>query len=295
MCRDGSRWRPYQIPRHLPRSYPSSLAEGPDGTVWAGSASEGLFGFKGDKLVSINASSGLSDNSVESLLVDRDGDLWAGTDAGLNLMRQKDLFAFDQRQGLGYGAVNGLAEIAPGVLWVGKPNDGLYRWDGRSFSRVTSADLFIVMGQQINTLLVSRDGGCWMAGRHGLLHFKTPMKTANKAEVVPDIARSKHIISPVRECRHGDLWAGTHEGGLWRLQNQKWQSQTNFVHPITSIVADTNDTEWVGTEGDGVYEFKDGVVAHWDTANGLLSDLVRTLYVDSEGTIWIGTAGGGLS
>ena len=33
----------------------------------------------------------------------------------------------------------------------------------------------------------------------------------------------------------------------------------------------------------------------WDTGNGLLSDLVRSLYLDSEGTLWIGTAGGGLS
>ena len=86
LCRDGNQWRPYQIPRHLARSYVSSLAEEPDGTVWAGSASEGMFEFKDGKLVSINASSGLSDNSVESLLVDRDGNLWVGTDAGLNLL-----------------------------------------------------------------------------------------------------------------------------------------------------------------------------------------------------------------
>ncbi len=50
LCRDGNQWRPYQIPRHLARSYVSSLAEEPDGTVWAGSASEGLFEFKDGKL-----------------------------------------------------------------------------------------------------------------------------------------------------------------------------------------------------------------------------------------------------
>ena len=102
------------IPRHLPDPMLCALGEEPDGTVWAGSVSEGLLEFKEGKLVTINASSGLSDNSVESLLVDRDGNLWVGTDVGLNLLRQKNLFAFDQRQGLGYGAVDGLAEIAPG-------------------------------------------------------------------------------------------------------------------------------------------------------------------------------------
>ena len=291
LCRDGNQWRPYQIPRHLARSFVSSLAEEPDGTVWAGSASEGLFEFKHDKLLSINASSGLSDNSVESLLVDRDGNLWVGTDSGLNLLRQKDLFAFDQRQGLGYGAVDGLAEIAPGVVWVGKPSDGLYRWDGQSFSRIMSADLSVI-GQQINALLVSKDGSCWVAGRYGLLHFKTPGKTANKAKLFT--LPGYNIISLCAD-QDGGLWVGTHEGELWRLENEQWVAQTNLAHPITAMVAGTNRTMWIGTEGDGVYEFNDGVRAHWDTSNGLLSDLVRTLYLDSEGTMWIGTAGGGLS
>ena len=41
--------------------------------------------------------------------------------------------------------------------------------------------------------------------------------------------------------------------------------------------------------------FKGSVRAHWDKGNGLLSDLIRTLYLDSRNTLWIGTAGGGLS
>ncbi len=291
LCRDGDQWRPYRIPRHFARSYVCALGEEPDGTVWAGSVSEGLFEFKDGKLVTINASSGLSDNSVESLLVDRDGNLWVGTEVGLNLLRQKNLFAFDQKQGLGYGAVDGLAEIAPGVVWVGKPGDGLYRWDGRSFSRVMSADLSIV-GQQINTLLASRDGGCWVAGAYGLLHFKNPVKTADKAELFP--LPGENIIS-LCEDRNGGMWVGTREGKLWRLDDQKWEVQTNLPRAITAIVPGTNGAVWVGTEGDGVYEFDSSARVHLDTSNGLLSDLVRTLYLDPQGTLWIGTAGGGLS
>ena len=60
---------------------------------------------------------------------------------------------------------------------------------------------------------------------------------------------------------------GTHEGELWRLKNSvTWQAQTNLVHPITTIVANTNGTMWMGTEGDGVYEFNDSAhthLGHW--------------------------------
>lgn len=291
LCRDGNDWRPYRIPRHLARSFVSSLAEQPDGTVWAGSTSEGLFKFKDRKMTAVNAASGLSDNSVESLLADRDGNLWAGTDTGLNLLRKRDLFAYDQRQGLGYGAVDGLAEIGPGQVWVGKPGDGMYQWDGQSFSRVLSADLAVV-GPQINGLLQSKEGGCWVAGKYGLLYFETPEKTADKARLftLPGL----NIIS-LCEAGKGVLWVGTSEGKLFLLENGTWQEQTNLNHPVTAIAAAADSKMWVATEGDGIYEFSGRGTTHWDTGNGLLSDLVRTLYVDSDQSLWIGTAGGGLS
>jgi len=291
LCRDGEQWRPYRIPRHFARSFACALGEQPDGTVWAGSVSEGLLEFRDGKLVTINASSGLSDNSVESLLVDRDGNLWAGTEVGLNLLRQKNLFAFDQKQGLGYGAVDGLAEIASGVVWVGKPSDGLYRWDGRNFSRLMSANLSVT-GQQINTLLASRDGSCWVAGPDGLLHFGAPLKTTDKAELFS--LPGANIIS-LCEDEKGGLWAGTREGQLWRLEKQNWKAQTNLFHAITAIISVTNGVMWIGTEGGGVYQLNGYPRVHLSTSNGLLSDLIRTLYLDTQGTLWIGTAGGGLS
>jgi ligand-binding sensor domain-containing protein/signal transduction histidine kinase len=293
LCRDADQWRPYRIPQHFARSFVSSLVEQPDGTVWAGSVSEGLFQFKAGRLLTVNASSGLSDNSVESLLVDRDGNLWVGTDAGLNLLRQKNLFTFGQTEGLGYGAVGSLAEIAPGLVWAGKPGDGLYRWEGKGFSRLLSANL-AVDGTQINSVLMSRDGSCWVAGPRGLLHFKNPKFTADKAELfmLPGLT----IIS-LCEDQTGSLWVGTREGKLWRLQNGKWQAQPNLseTHPITAIVSDFDGGICVGTEGGGVCRLKNGNCARLDTSNGLLSNLIRALYSDASGVLWIGTSGGGLS
>jgi ligand-binding sensor domain-containing protein/signal transduction histidine kinase len=293
LCRDADQWRPYRIPQHFARSFVSTLVEQRDGTVWAGSVSEGLFQFKDGKLLTVNASSGLSDNSVESLLVDRDGDLWVGTDAGLNLLRQKNLFTFGQTEGLGYGAVAGLAEIAPGLVWAGKPGDGLYHWEGKGFSRLMSANLS-VDGTQINSLLMSRDGSCWVAGPRGLLHFKNPKVTTDKAQLftLPGLT----IIS-LCEDQGGVLWVGTREGKLWRLQNGKWLEQADLseTHPITAIVADVDGGISIGTEGSGVYRLKNGTYTRLTTDNGLLSNLIRTLYSDPRGVLWIGTAGGGLS
>ncbi|MDB6109970.1 MAG: hypothetical protein JWR69_1720, partial [Pedosphaera sp.] len=232
LCREGDQWHRYRIPRHLARPYVSTLVEEPDGTVWAGSVSEGLFQFKEGKLVAINASSGLSDNFVESLLVDREGNLWVGTGAGLNQLRHKNLSVFGQNEGLGYGAVQGLAEVAPGIIWAGKPSDGLYRWAGRSISPLTSVGLSR-LNAQINALLVARDGSCWVAGAHGLLHFKDPKAAVEDAEL--PVLAGLNVIS-LGEDQQGGVWAGTREGDLWRLRNGSRVAETNRwqAHAITA-------------------------------------------------------------
>ncbi|MBC7816843.1 MAG: histidine kinase, partial [Planctomycetaceae bacterium] len=293
LCRDGDQWRRYRIPRHSTRPYVSALAEEPDGTVWAGSISEGLFQFKGGKLTAINASSGLSDNLVESLLVDREGKLWVGTDSGLNRLRRKNLFNFSQEEGLGYGAVLGLAEVAPGVVWAAKPTDGLYRWEGRTFSRLTASGL-PPRDPQVSALLVARDGSCWVACVRGLLRFKDPQAVADESRLM---GLTNLTVIALAEDLEGRIWAGTREGELWRLGRGQWVQQTNVWQnqAVTAIVSDQDGSIWIGTEGKGVYRLRPDGSVHFDKSAGLLSDSIRTLYLAADGALWIGTAGGGLS
>ncbi len=141
LCHEGGRWHRYRIPRSMAKASVSTLAEEPDGTVWAGSAGGGLLQFKDNKFVAVGVGGELSGNRIESLFTDREGKLWVGTDAGLKRLQRKILFAFGQNEGLGFGAVQGLAEVAPGVIWAAKPNGSLYRWDGKNFSWLTTAGL----------------------------------------------------------------------------------------------------------------------------------------------------------
>jgi signal transduction histidine kinase/ligand-binding sensor domain-containing protein len=293
LCRDNDQWHRYRLPRHSPGPYVTALAEEPDGTVWAGSVSEGLFQFKAGKLAAVNASSGLLDNLVGSLLVDREGKLWVGTDTGLNRLQHRNLFTFGQDEGVGQGAVLGLAELLPGVIWALKPNGGLYRWEGKKFGRLTAAGLS-PHDTRVGALLVARDGSCWVACTNGLLHFKDPQAVADESRLL--VLTNLSIIS-LAEDNEGRIWAGTREGELWRLGYGRWVKQTNLrqANPITAIVQDADGSMWIGTDGSGLYRFKDDVRAHFDKSNGLSSDSIRTLYLAAQNVLWIGTAGGGLA
>jgi ligand-binding sensor domain-containing protein/signal transduction histidine kinase len=293
LCREGNEWRRYGVPRHLLRRYISTLAEAPDGTVWAGSVGEGLFQFRGGKLEAINASSGLSDNLVEALLVDREGRLWVGTHGGLNRLLPKKLIALSHNQGLGYGAVQGLAEVSPGVIWASKANEGVFRWDGQRFSRLVLPGIS-AQEPRINALLAARDGSAWLAGAFGLLQFTNP---AN-AEAGGGIAALNNLpVSVLTESSTGILWAGTREGELWRFANGTWQALTNSPHGfvISAIIPDSGNGLWVGTEGDGLFRFEGERLSRRQRITGLPSGWIRTLHLDAQNTLWIGSAGGGLS
>lgn len=292
LCREGKEWRPTEIVRHLARPYVSTLVEEPNGTVWAGSVSEGLFEFKSGEPLTPSASSGLSDNSVQSLLVDREGNMWVGTGAGLNRLRRGNLSVRGQNDGLGYGAVQGLAEIEPGTIWAGKPSDGVYRWSNGSFCKITNDAL--QRYPRINSLLAAPDGSAWVAGAHGLLHFPDPKNIG--AETNLPALEGLNVLS-LANGSQGTLWAGTREGELWRRRDSLWRKESGFphTHAITAITPAPDGSVWVGTQGDGLYQFQDTVRLRLEKSAGLLSDLIRTLYLDPQGTLWIGTAGGGLS
>jgi signal transduction histidine kinase/ligand-binding sensor domain-containing protein len=293
LYRDGEQWRHYRFPRRLARHYISALAEDPDGTVWAGSVSEGLFEFRHGKLVAVNAGSGLSDNLVEALLVDREGKLWVGTHGGLNRVRPKNLSVISYNEGLGGGAVLGLAEVMPGVIWASQSSEGLYAWDGRYFNPLSAAGLLPGDGQA-GALLAAKDGSCWMGGGRGLLQFKDTCNVESEGGA-PALANLD--ISVLGQDAQGRLWVGTRQGEVWWRNNGRWlaQKHSQYLHAITAIVPRADGSVWVGTAGDGLFSVEGKENGQWTKRGGLLSDGVRTLYMDGDGTLWIGTGGGGLS
>ena len=294
LCREDEHWHRYRIPQHQAKLFVTTLAEEPDGTIWAGSAGGGLLQFGEGKFTFVPVGSGMAGNLVEALLVDREGKLWAGTDQGLNRLQRKSLFALGQNEGLGFGAVHGMAEVSPGVIWAVKASDGIYRWNGRSFSRLNAAGLSL-HDSQINTLLLAHDGVCWVAGANGLLRYKDPVAAAAEAKLFE--LPGENILA-LAEDRAGILWAGTQQGKVWWLREGKWieQDVLSLTNAITAILPVADGSVWISTDGAGLFRFTGQTPEeHLGQPEGLASDDIRALHLDAQGTLWIGTAGGGLS
>src|ERR1039458_3247467 len=72
-----------------------SLLVSKDGTLWGGTEGGGLVRYKGGTFRVFGAADGLTNSFVRVIFEDREGNLWAGTDAGLFRMQNDSLTRID--------------------------------------------------------------------------------------------------------------------------------------------------------------------------------------------------------
>jgi Two component regulator propeller./Stage II sporulation protein E (SpoIIE)./Y_Y_Y domain. len=104
----------------------------------------------------------------------------------------------------------------------------------------------------------------------------------------------KDEIKDAFEDREGNIWVATFGGGLANLPNTSFisfdfskQLKNNNVHAVCF----DNDGYWVGGEK-GLIKVNQGVNKaneYFGSANGLPADVVTALFIDTKGTLWIGT------
>ena len=126
-------------------------------------------------------------------------------------------------------------------------------------------------------------------------------------------------IQCIEEDLEGDIWVGTHNGGIDRISSdfgavKNYRSNKNNIYSLTSdtirsIYRDSNNRIWVGTAGDTVgsgmgalhhYDPSlDGFVSYRhdpaDSTSIRLKSAVTAIFEDSAGVIWAGTDGNGLN
>ncbi len=135
-----------------------------------------------------------------------------------------------------------------------------------------------------------------------------------------DIEKAPNKISPgnvsvsslSENLNHSALWVGTESGDIFKITEQGTgftAKSMNAFFPsfskarikILCIEETRQDIVWVGTDGDGVYKFLTRPKTFYSIAEGnpdagqLSHSIIRSVYEDTNGTLYIGTRGGGLN
>ena len=239
---------------------PTVLTQTSDGYLWIGTLN-GLFRFDGVRFVLWGSlqRKPLPSDYITSLLGTRDGSLWIGTSAGLARWNDGVLTKYS-------GTPFYVEQIAEG------PSGGV--WVARAKIRDGKGVLCEVSGEQLK---------CY-GPSEGI-----PFPYAKA--VTQDSAGNIWVGGPTGLCRwrngSGQLYSN---GNLQRLQD---------VIGVNVMTPADDASLWVGTirsgKGLGLQQFKDGSWKSY-SAPGLNGTAlsVSALFVDRDGTLWIGTENSGI-
>jgi signal transduction histidine kinase/ligand-binding sensor domain-containing protein len=299
----------------------STAMEDAAGNLVVGTQGAGLFWFQPDgSCRHVGVKDGLSNDIVLSLSLDRDGNLWAGTDGGgLDRIRPKVFFspaglstetaqsvardaagglwvAFNS-QGLEYWRSNAATGYGIGVssnawtvlvdqrgqVWAGTRGEGLFRFANGAFQPVPAAQK---IGSQIFALFEDRAGTIWAGGENGLGGFDgTNWIFFSARDGLPGSA-----VRALAEDGQGNLWIGTERNGLFQLHDGKISAVPAPVSDISCLLADPDGVLWAGTSGYGIARLQNGVWKICSTLNGgLATDNIGYLIDDAAGNLWIGS------
>jgi signal transduction histidine kinase len=287
---------------NVPNARITSACEDSQGNLIVGVLNAGVFWFdtagRATRISTEQVEGGLSHSGVLSVGVDREGDLWVGTDGGgLNRVKRRVGVVASETQGR---VVQSVCEDAEGALWIGFNGGGAMRWkDGvaRDFGWDRAASQHRLedglVSPNVSAVFADKSGQVWVGTRApgGLHQFRD-----GKFELVEVAGSFGPEISAMHQDRAGRLWLGSPEGLLCR-DGQRWKMFTTAdglsTNAVRAIADDGAGNLWIGTLGGGLNCLRDGnFTVFRKAADGLPGNNISSLLVDGEGTLWVGTSSG---
>ncbi|MDP2337792.1 MAG: two-component regulator propeller domain-containing protein [Bacteroidota bacterium] len=264
----------------LSSSIATSILQDHKGFIWIGTP-DGLNRYDGFNFVVYKNnpadSASLAGNLVQTIIEDHNKNLLIGTQKGLCLYdREKDRFLnymFDKSSPLRglVCVVSKIAEDSLGNLWLAT-NVGLIY-----FNRIRNQIIQFthepnnpesLSNVTVESLLIDKKNRLWVTTRKGLNLYLPETGTfkhiARSESDADDLSNT--LFTDVIEDREGNIWFGSTEG-LYCLKSNSEAKITNLIH----YQHDAQDKY------------------------SLSINQVKSLYVDYEGNLWIGTENGGIN
>jgi len=218
----------------------SSLARGPDGSLWVGTRGQGLgLGLLKEGAVKpfVTPTFDGSTAEVTSMMFDRDGNLWVGTDAkGLFRIHENAVEHYGHTEGLSGDSVWALLEDREGIVWAGTTS-GI---DSFRDPRVTTFSASEGLGKDLAAgILASRDGTIWVANDESLDHIKNGIVSSiRKIDGLPG-----DQVASLLEDHAGILWVGV-DDRLYLFKDGRFRRLPEPDHqPLGMVVGMTEDID----------------------------------------------------
>ncbi|HET6558690.1 MAG TPA: two-component regulator propeller domain-containing protein [Prolixibacteraceae bacterium] len=248
---------------------------------------------------------GINAGNYFSILCDRTGIMWLGSDQGLSMYdAQREKFT------AGYRSINNhhykietfYLNKEKNLLWVGTLRDGLIKYD----ENIHQAKQFLPGPSvsdpftEIQTLCSNDKDKLWIGTNNGIgiLNLKT--------EKIEDVVHHNPHKPTLANRMYGNnefMWQINNSVRIFDLLRQKeyrFPTSGDSMLPrqrITNVMNENDSNLWIGTvEGLSRYHCKTHKIEHYFNQLGdstsISNKYVLSIFKDSQGKIWIGTQNG---
>ncbi len=278
-----------------------------DDFVWIGSFGEGVYKFKNTPqglivVAKYNQTSGLANDYIKSLFIDREGDIWMGTfGSGIEILVDPIFTLYTQTDGLLNDNVTAVLS-EENNLWVANDN-GLIQL---SFSKYKMNDLSnrkifpkCVGKSKITSLLKDKNQEILIGTQENGIWRLNPNTGKCQQWFYANDNNLTNKITDLTYDKDGYIWVAT-EDGAFRLDDGVIPSihltmESGLLHNnIFSVFVDSKNTVWFATHGTGLSTYKNGKITNYPSPNETSGIDINCFTEDTNGNIWIGTYGQGL-
>lgn len=212
----------------------------------------------------------INSDAVSALSLDNLGNLWIGTDKGLDLYEPQTNSFSHHIKTEGLSRIISIYSAANNDVWIGTYFNGLFQMRQGTFKSEPMKRYNKTNGYLINdrVLAICEDlnNNLFVADREGgLIHINLKTNVVQKytADIYDPNSLNSNALRSMTMSSSGILWIGTYNSGINIVDNNRKPFKYYGIN------------------------FRE---------DGLFNNNVRSMFEDSEGNIWIGTKdGGGLS
>ena len=295
----------------LPSQYIYSIEEDINGHIWVGT-DNGLVELDKDLNIVKSYQDAIGDSDVYNVYDDSKGNIWVCTlDNGLFKINLDDKSVENYKNNnskisIPSNNVRDIISDSEGKLWIAT-DKGLCTFDYEREEFITynkkSYQSNSLIDDEIFCLLKDSSGLIWIGTYSGISRFN-PNSSFTHFKSVPydNNSISGNVIHGIYEDDDKTLWIGTNESGVNIINGESIKhlnkENSNLVSDLIEDITGFKNYIFIGTnEGLSVLvkndkTAKNYTITNYTTKDGLPSNKIRSLFIDSKGYLWIGTKKG---
>lgn len=309
------------LPKALKKSYISIYSMSFfKNKLWLGSDNQGLISYdlinhqianyqhqKGDQF-------SLANNHIINLLMDQSGLLWIGTSANgvdRTSLVQNDFLTFRETENATdsffTNDIRAMVYTHQSEIWLAVNNGSLKKFDPANNHyytyKIPQHNDISYQGYGVAALIEDNQGNLLYGSRAGFWKFEP--RTYKFKQLSINGKSKENNIAPLSfiKDKNNTIWVGSNKAGIGKYDDKnesiKWFSipenlKDKLSNFVLSLETSNKEELWIGTSnGLGIFNTKThrfkSILLNQNNPGKII---IRTLYLASDGTLWVGTLSG---